>query len=76
MPEFDLGFLCANPGVACKNVQSLMDERFEMIPTSKNSPYDHIGRITVESLTEIIKIKNNLEKEAKKNISSITIIAR
>lgn len=76
MPKFDLGVACDDSGLARRHIESLIEYEFEDIEVPEPIQYAIMYRVTFENLTKVIEVKNQIEKKAGNDISSITIYAR
>lgn len=74
MPMFEVSIVCSDGQACCNFVKSYMDNFSEII-TGKNHPFGHIGKIFAKDYRDMIKITNELKKNAGGVIEDISLRA-
>jgi hypothetical protein len=74
MPIFEVSIVCSDGQACCDFVKSYMDN-FSEITTGKNHPFGHIGKIHAKNYREMMRIINELKKNAGGVIEDISLIA-
>ena len=71
---FEVNIVCSDGQACCDFVKSYMDD-FVEITTGKNHPFGHIGKIYAKNYPDIIKIINELKKNAGGAMEDISLTA-
>ena len=74
MPMFEVSIVCSDGQACCDFVKSFMND-FSEITTGKNHPFGHVGKIHAKNYPDMIKIINDLKKNAGGVIEDISLIA-
>jgi len=74
MPLFEVSIVCSDGEACCNFVKSYMDD-FSEIVTGNNHPYGHIGKIHAKNFREVMRVINELKKNAGGAIENISLTA-
>ena len=74
MPLFEISIVCSDGDSCCNFVKSYMGNFSEII-TGKNHPYGHIGKIHAKNFLEVMRVINELKKNAGGAIENISLTA-
>lgn len=74
MPIFEVSIICSDGQACCNFVKSYMDNFSEII-SGKNHPFGHVGKISAKNYPDLIKITNELKKNAGGAIEDISVRA-
>lgn len=74
MPVFEVSIVCSDGQACCDFVKSYMGDFFE-ITTGKNHPFGHVGKINAKNFRDVMRIINELKKNAGGVIEDISLTA-
>lgn len=74
MPMFEVSIVCSDGQACCSFVKGYMDN-FSEIVTGENHPYGHVAKTFAKDYREMIKIINELKKNAGGAIEDISLRA-